>query len=134
MPVHRQDRRVKTDWRCAPVKAGTLFVIRTFELDGNDGAVIPAYAASPLDAYSHHSIAVTRLNRDVLFASLERVENPTPMQHLMYLEHERKTGELLDRLCVRWGVSNADLTAMCLEIEEESHAEYVARKKARGET
>lgn len=119
MPAIAPDIRKVRDWRAGPVNAGTLFAVLRENFSHVEGAPdCFAMTMHHLDGYSHERVFITARAQEYV-AAFERVENPSATEHLQYRGNHGYRGEILNRLCEKYGIGPKDLDAMCAEIEKE---------------
>lgn len=121
MPAIAPDKRKTRDWRAGPVNAGTLFAVlrENFNHLEREGAPdLFAMTMHHLDGYSHERVFITSQAQEYV-AAFERVEKPTATEWLQYTGNHGYRGEILNRLCEKYGIGPKELDAMCADIEKE---------------
>lgn len=80
LPAPYPDKRVRHDWRNAPLRAGMLFAIREYDAEEN----IKIYDLSLLDGYSHQSIFLTKEAAQKIVQHLRPRESYSPEEYMQF--------------------------------------------------
>lgn len=118
MPAIHPDKRVRGDWRAAPMKAGTLFAVRDEAYDYADPETSPrALYIAKLGHWAHQRVLLTRAGASFL-ENLVHVDGYTASQYLAYLDRTSEAPRILDLLMEKGLLTPHGIDGLLAEIDE----------------
>lgn len=117
LPALFRDKRIKRDWRYAPIPAGTLFAVREVPDPRSDDAP-PLLVVSQLHGRAHQRVSATSIQAEPLVAHIERNVDVLPSERLAYLGLTRAAPAILDRLASKGLLTIRGVHKLLVEIDE----------------
>lgn len=119
-PAVHPDKRIRNDWRAAPMKAGTLFAVRDdgeVYFDDTDEISPTILRVSKLLGYAHLSVPLQRCPREFL-DNLERERSYNATEYLSFIEQENSASRILDLLMAKGLLTTQGIDGLLKEIDE----------------